>query len=355
MAHNDYLKPGGVWGLFSVFTSALAAQMDQYLFQSINGDLGGVWAPIGVITIGGLGMQVFGPFTATDAQITIPSGKFISVFTGGTVVMNPGSLFSMLGTMKVEFGGNVWVYGPSQVQFYQAGGNPSGAIFNTNTAIVLLAGSSMTLASGAQIAFGTSSLISGSPTIHAASVWTWGAGATMQGTYTAQNLTVIGINYVIQGTTQIQGVGLTRAKLQVGNLADVEYVSGSRIIGTVTRTASELRSGTGSWTARRPPTTGPDANTTINTTASDVTLVPTLNADRTWILADPGTSGMVYHTIKRHSAGAPKLFITDTDGATKIGQFDGTGISSLTFAWNGSNWFSLTWATYTGVNGWVTI
>ena len=117
MPHNDYLKPGGVWGLFSVFTSSLAAAMDQYLYQSINGDLGGVWAPIGVITIGGLGVQVLGPFAATDAQITIPSGKFLSCLAGSTVTMDSTCQFFMNGIMKIQTG-SLWVYGPSLVQIF---------------------------------------------------------------------------------------------------------------------------------------------------------------------------------------------------------------------------------------------
>jgi len=242
MPHNDYLKPGGVWGLFSVFTSALAAQMDLYLFQSVNGDTGGVWAPSLPVTFGGSGVQVFGPLVATDAQITVTTGKFVSIMSGANLVVNSGAEFFMNGTMKVQTG-NIWVYGPSLIQMYGTFGNVSGIVFNNYSAMMLLAGSSITLSSGTTLACAAGSTVSlaGTTTFPTGSlVLNQSAlGIQFTGVQPAKNVDP-GANNLAIGTNQIKALGVLTSEAGVGvscidgmNVASVG-LSGSNRGWTVT-------------------------------------------------------------------------------------------------------------------------
>jgi hypothetical protein len=103
MAHFDYIKPGGTWGLLSLVSSAILEQIDRRLYKTVNGDEGGVWAPTPTaIIIGGLGLQVTGPFAASNANITITTGKFLTVESGGTIAAQSGSIINLAGTTTIS-------------------------------------------------------------------------------------------------------------------------------------------------------------------------------------------------------------------------------------------------------------
>jgi hypothetical protein len=99
MAHYDHEKPGGVWGLFALLSSGIMSSIDKKLTKAINGDEGGTWTPQNPnlpgaacpIIIGGDGLQVPGPFVATDAAITITSGKYLTINSGAFLQANNGS------------------------------------------------------------------------------------------------------------------------------------------------------------------------------------------------------------------------------------------------------------------------
>lgn len=98
MAHFDYIKPGGTWGLLSLLSSAIMAEIDSRIYKAINGDEGGVWAPnTTAIIIGGLGLEVTGPLVANDADI-----KFLTVESGGTVDCQVGSIVTLAGATTIS-------------------------------------------------------------------------------------------------------------------------------------------------------------------------------------------------------------------------------------------------------------
>jgi hypothetical protein len=101
MAHFDYIKPGGVWGLLSLLSSAIMQEIDRRIYKTINGDEGGVWAPSSMIIIGGQGLGVSGPFGADDANIDIKNGKSIDVESGGTIDCQAGSIVDLAGTVTL--------------------------------------------------------------------------------------------------------------------------------------------------------------------------------------------------------------------------------------------------------------
>lgn len=112
MAHFNYIKSGGVWGLFSLLTSGIMSTIDKTLYKCVNGDEGGTWAPHlpgssipTPIVIGGDGLQVLGPFLATNAQITVPGGNTIIFQSNAGLLLQSGSLAFLSGTMTVEAGG----------------------------------------------------------------------------------------------------------------------------------------------------------------------------------------------------------------------------------------------------------
>lgn len=97
MAHNNYIKPGGIWPLFTLLTSGIMATVDALLYKALNADDGGTWSPSAVITLGGAGLTVTGPFTANNASITIGSGKTLTIASGGTFITALGSTTTLNG------------------------------------------------------------------------------------------------------------------------------------------------------------------------------------------------------------------------------------------------------------------
>jgi hypothetical protein len=83
--HFQYVRPGGLWGLFTLLTSAAVQLIDQQLFKAINGDDGGTWAPTSVITLGGAGVHVTGPLVADNLSGHVTSGNMLTVDVGAAL------------------------------------------------------------------------------------------------------------------------------------------------------------------------------------------------------------------------------------------------------------------------------
>lgn len=103
MAHNSWIRPFGVWNSNQVITHGEFALFDIGQFQSINGDLGGTWAPAAQITVGGAGMQLV--FAGTS---TLPNGTTITGALGSTVSL--GGLFQVAASGSANF------LGPAQFE-----------------------------------------------------------------------------------------------------------------------------------------------------------------------------------------------------------------------------------------------
>jgi hypothetical protein len=81
--HNAFLRGGSGSGLWiGVVTSGEWETFDQRQFESINGDLGGTWAPAAQIIIGGLGLKTTGVFVADG------TGTFNAAVTFNSNVTN---------------------------------------------------------------------------------------------------------------------------------------------------------------------------------------------------------------------------------------------------------------------------
>ena len=94
MPHNALVRGGvgsGGWTNYAVL-HAVMEQVDQYCFQSINGDLGGTWAPSSVITIGGSGLTVTGQFTA-NGVVTVGG---VATFTSNVTLQAGATVWNTL-------------------------------------------------------------------------------------------------------------------------------------------------------------------------------------------------------------------------------------------------------------------
>ena len=111
MAHFDYTRPGGIWSGSDDFLTAEIEDLDSKTERAINGDEGGTWAPTDVITIGGDGLTVSGPFVASDCEgltlttgtLTVQSGAEINVDTGGGLVIAASGTFIAQASSVIDF------------------------------------------------------------------------------------------------------------------------------------------------------------------------------------------------------------------------------------------------------------
>jgi hypothetical protein len=87
MAHNTRVRANFAAWSTGVVTQTEWDKFDQNLFESINGDDGGVWAPASPIEIGGSGLEVSGLFVASsDAQIGTTSADDLTIWSTTSVV-----------------------------------------------------------------------------------------------------------------------------------------------------------------------------------------------------------------------------------------------------------------------------
>lgn len=131
----------GTWVFGSAIQPAELEHIDDYAY-AIDGKDGGTYAPTALLTIGGLGMTVSGPFNATDAKVIdvfttlsirggatlqvlgtqivtgtvgFASGSFLTVTTGATVTLNAGSTLTAAASSTVNLGGTVTLTNPASI------------------------------------------------------------------------------------------------------------------------------------------------------------------------------------------------------------------------------------------------
>lgn len=107
MAHNALIRPGGVWNTLSAVTKLEWETFDLRQFQSINGDLGGTWAPSSQIIIGGSGLRVTGPARLDDVTAMTVSGS-------ATIGLAARSVTRIVASNGSPAGSSTWLQQPSQ-------------------------------------------------------------------------------------------------------------------------------------------------------------------------------------------------------------------------------------------------
>lgn len=117
MAHNVRLRANlAAWGIGTTVLDTEFNAIDQKVFESVNGDLGGVWAPSTVIEVGGSGVKLTGPVRLAGAA-SAPAAGDVNVGSGvvdwqgtkweGTPTIATGQLLSLglVGTGILEIDG----------------------------------------------------------------------------------------------------------------------------------------------------------------------------------------------------------------------------------------------------------
>jgi hypothetical protein len=248
MAHNLHLRPGGLWPMFSLLTSAIMATVDEYLFESINGDQGGTWAPAAPIIIGGAGLWVTGYARLDDADVTIANGRTFLVESGGTIHTIAGSTSLYEGDATIDA---TWTVTSGAVLEIDNGGD-----------IDVLNGGNISFESGStfEIKNGATGYIRGGGTLEvqavlgnagaivfnalsradfmgvSSAIWRANANAVFQGssTLTHNNLSVEDYDYgseVNVGTTfQFTGIALEPAGAEFNIHSSIQMNSGSDIV-----------------------------------------------------------------------------------------------------------------------------
>ena len=78
MSHNTLIRPGGWVGGSNLLQTEMAL-FDTAQYQSINGDLGGTWAPSSTIVIGGQGLQITGTLDINNSLTKFETGAQIQL------------------------------------------------------------------------------------------------------------------------------------------------------------------------------------------------------------------------------------------------------------------------------------
>ncbi len=225
MAHFDYIKPGGVWSLLSLLSSGIMAEIDRRIYKSINGDEGGVWAPTPTaIIIGGLGLQVTGPFTASNANITIKTGKFLTVESGGTANFLSGSAINLAGETTVS--------GPLSIT--------SGTVVESEGDIELIGGS-FTISSPTSFTINTATTLGATITVSGGA----GIGVANTGNITWQNGALANYNsgsigtFATGSTLNVNGA-LAQGTASVWTLNGTQTLSATAVLTTAGATTITL-------------------------------------------------------------------------------------------------------------------
>lgn len=181
MAHNAYIRPGNVWSGSPAFLTAEITPLALQVYQSLNADLGGTWAPSSVITIGGSGLTVTGESRLDDWKG--------ATCTDGTVTFGLNAVCGFTSNASLGFGGT--------------------------SALVMGSGSTLLMQSGASGTIAAPCTFSGALTFSAGAHAY--AGNTVSGTIVRTGLTT---HSGVSGRTQVRQSTVSNVNTTVGNEID---------------------------------------------------------------------------------------------------------------------------------------
>lgn len=281
MAHNAFVHggigDGTAWPTDYVFTQLDLQTLDQRQFESINGDLGGTWAPSSLIIIGGSGLQV----TGDNLDVTSPAR-----FHGGVVIDTSDLAITAGGS--ATFTGNVTIAVGGATTINQVATFGGAAIFSVG-----LASNGVSLFTAA---------VTMNTTLHVLGAVTCDANVTFAGGGSTVNfnnlITQIGGSLNINGVTTLLTSGHIRKRVAMG----AGFGSGG---GTVE----------GSFDVDN-LVIGPGSNATIS---ADIYIVgATLTADHTWRMASGSAGQECWVSIRNNAIASHVLTILDSAGTPMV-------------------------------------
>lgn len=150
MAHNAYVRGNvgsGLWTSLPVVHGYME-QLDQYVFQSVNGDLGGTWAPATTLIFGGSGVSVTGPFVSSGNAGFTGAVQFLGSATCTTVFSFIAGLLSGDSFCDLNWAGNTAFSGDNT---FSAGTTTFAHGFVTSGATIPVFGNGLIVAAGTSI------------------------------------------------------------------------------------------------------------------------------------------------------------------------------------------------------------
>jgi len=213
MPHNALIRADlAAWGTGTTIANTEMWALDEAQFQSVNGDLGGVWAPADPIEIGGSGLTL----SATGNVVT-GAAALLAFVAGADCNIGDGASASIL---SVEF---------NSLQNFNSGATlnllngsicdiSSGVVVNVATSNWTWTGNSA-FAGGADVTFGDGAsgstfTVANLSDIHVANggLTYWTAGATLHCDGTAY----------LDGTTELRGTNMLTTPLVCSALGRVQ-------------------------------------------------------------------------------------------------------------------------------------
>lgn len=246
----------GFWTFGSTIAPAEFEHIDNYAY-AIDGLNGGTYAPSALLTIGGSGLTVAGPFNATDAE-------YISVDT--TLQMEVGSILQLSGNLLAN----------------------SGAI------VGITSGAFLTVASG-----GTFTMTSGS-TANIAATTTLSGTNTLSGTTTISGTLTCSNTVALNGATTQTGA-YTKSGTGAINAERVTAINAVLAAWTVSTNADVwyvydiIAGGTSIYTVKSSTPTPPDgARMSIHAYNTGITKAIDIRREDASLIAtlDPGDGGV---------------------------------------------------------------
>lgn len=151
MAHHARVRAAGTWVSVTTVDPAELEIFDQSIFESVNGDEGGTWAPSTPIVIGGAGLDVTGQLDADDVNQLTVTGQ-ASFVTGSSLEMDSGANLLVDCTAAfnnaADFTASVEFKSGSNVDFESG----SDLDFESGSSSTWASGSNLVIDSGANVA-----------------------------------------------------------------------------------------------------------------------------------------------------------------------------------------------------------
>jgi hypothetical protein len=320
MAHNGYIRPPGSW--VGVIFPSEWEELALEVFQSLNADLGGTWAPAAQIVIGGAGLRITGDGQLDSvSNLSVTAAGTVTIADGATVTIAADVLFDT--TSIVQIAGTLEVEGSGQIDVIDGG------FISIDASSAFNLGGTMTVAAGGILN------VSG-----ALNVKTGGALEAESGS-----------NIVVDSGANIEVAG--HLKLNNGSVTDffngstTTFASGAAltinspttIAGAQTVTGAVTRSGSGARVRRRigSPITNIDGDVTV---AADHWFVTNSGASTINITArTTGTVPLSGETLKIRTLGGSSAIVIKCEVAGTMATFSGGGnIGGCELVFDGTRW-----------------
>lgn len=308
MAHNVRTRNNVTeWGDTNrPVTAAEMDQLDKYAFQSINGDIGGVWAPQNPIQLGGAGLIMLGTLTGhgsvifdgDEVVLNATAVRFVGVeptLDSGVHVTAGPSTFDDNATFndQTEFWANTIVHSAGYFHALgdaQLGSTASNALLVNATTTFQAAVTLNLPATFNEVADfnDTAEFLGTDVIIHTNTHLTCNGSSALNGNVVVSGSLTANAAATFNSTAEFwQNVSVHSAGY-FHALGDVQLGASPnnacQIYGQATLHEAMLFAGAGRVPFR--PLTGPNSNATYRTSDGNVVFVPNLTADRTYSISD---------------------------------------------------------------------